>query len=56
MRRMHASRNAQRLGNGFDRLRNSGPEWFTFMVCLKHVNEAEGLFLAPLVAAQVTCG
>lgn len=31
-------------------------EWFTFMVCLKHVNEAEGLFLALLVAAQVTYG
>lgn len=26
------------------------------MVCLKHVNEAEGLFLALLVAAQVAYG
>lgn len=41
------------MHNAFDR-QEFWAERLTFMVCLKHVNEAEGLFRALLVAAQVT--
>lgn len=56
VRRMHVSRNAQRLGNGFDRLRNSGPSaslsWFASNMLMRQ----RGPFLALLVATQVTYG